>query len=169
MRALAILAAVACCAAIALVAFALRLRSRTRRVLAETPAADPSAGRLVDQPRALWHGAAFADGLPLRIPDLRDACVADLFCTAEAIFVQREGPGALLVIPIASISDASLHRAWAPLAQKDLPMLRLRFRRGGELIEANLSLRGGMASLEQLRREIHLRQGAADALRHLIG
>jgi len=38
-------------------------------------------------------------------------------------------------------------------------MLRLRWRRGGEQLETALSLRGGMASLEALRREIHLRQG----------
>jgi hypothetical protein len=38
-------------------------------------------------------------------------------------------------------------------------MLRLRWTRGGEKLETQISLRGGMASLEALRREIHLRQG----------
>lgn len=57
-----------------------------------------------------------------------------------------------------------MHRAFAPIAGKDLPMLRLRWRRGGEALQTDLSLRGGMPSLEALRREIHLRQKNLAAL-----
>jgi len=53
------------------------------------------------------------------------------------------------------------------LAGKELPMLKLRWRRGGEPLETQLSLRGGMAQLEKLRREIHLRQGQGSALQAL--
>jgi hypothetical protein len=57
------------------------------------------------------------------------------------------------------VTEAALHRQFAPIAGKDLPMLRLRWSRGGEQLQTDLSLRGGVASLEALRREIHLRQG----------
>jgi hypothetical protein len=120
---------------------------------------DPNEEHLIDGTRALYHGTRFADGTALLIPAWRDACVCDLWCTAYALFVQREGQGALLSIPLTSIDEAALHRAHAPLAAKELPMLRLRWTRGGEKLETDLSLRGGMASLESLRREIHLRQG----------
>jgi hypothetical protein len=43
-------------------------------------------------------------------------------------------------------------------------MLRVRFRRGGEALVSDFSLRGGMANLEKLRREVHLRQGTQNAL-----
>ena len=65
----------------------------------------------------------------------------------------------VLAIAHTEVAEAALHRAFAPIAEKELPMMRLRWRRGGELLETELSLRGGMASLEALRREIHLRQG----------
>ncbi|HYZ89222.1 MAG TPA: hypothetical protein VE620_08000, partial [Myxococcales bacterium] len=45
-----------------------------------------------------------------------------------------------------------------------LPMLRVRFQRGGEELVSDFSLRGGVANLERLRREVHLRQGTQDAL-----
>jgi hypothetical protein len=139
--------------------FARRIRARHRRFLsAPAPAASPEGTRLVDAPRALYHGTAFAGGIALLLPAWRDACVCDLWCTEEAIFIQREGPGALLVIALPAVEDASLHRAFASLAGKELPMLRLRWSRGGEALQTDLSLRGGMASLETLRREIHLRQ-----------
>ena len=141
------------------------LRARHRRVFAqELPPLDAQAERLVDSPRALWHGARFADGTALVAPQWAEACVGDLSCTAAALFFQREAGGAQLAIPLPWIEEAALVRGFAALAQKDLPMLRLRFRRGGELIEAQLSLRGGMTSLEQLRREIHLRQGNVRAM-----
>jgi hypothetical protein len=119
----------------------------------------PEAERLIDATRALYHGTHFLDGTALLIPAWRDACVCDLWCTAEALFVQREGQGALLSIALHSIDEAALHRGYAPLAEKELPMLRLRWTRGGEQLTTDVSLRGGMASLESLRREIHLRQG----------
>jgi hypothetical protein len=126
---------------------------------ARMPQLDAEATKIIDAPRALYHGTRFADGTTLLVKAWREECVCDLWCTADAVFVRREEQGALLEIPLRWISDATLHRAYAPLAQKDLPMLRLRWSRGGELLETDLSLRGGMASLESLRREIHLRQG----------
>jgi hypothetical protein len=152
------LAALVAGALLFLLLFARRIRARHRRFFAAAPRASPEGTRLVDAPRALYHGTSFADGVALLLPEWRDACVCDLWCTEEGIFIQREGPGALLIIALASVEDASLHRAFAPLAGKDLPMLRLRWTRGGERLQTDLSLRGGMASLETLRREIHLRQ-----------
>ena len=139
--------------------FARRIRARHRRFLsAPVPAASPDAMHIVDHSRALYHGTRFADGVAVLAPAWKEPSVCDLFCTAEALFLQREGQGALLVIGFAEVAEAALHRAFAPIAGKDLPMLRLRWRRGGELLETGLSLRGGMAELETLRREIHLRQ-----------
>ena len=154
-----------CALAIVLVAGALlfqarRIKARHLRFLsAPAPDASPEATRLVDAPRALYHGTRFADGTALLAPDWKEPCVCDLWCTEQALFIQREGPGALLAIALRSIDDAALHRAFAGLAGKDLPMLRLRWTRGGEALLTELSMRGGMASLETLRREIHLRQG----------
>jgi hypothetical protein len=155
--------------AIALVAGALlfqarRIRVRHRRFLgAPAPSASPEGTRLVDAPRALYHGTTFAGGTALLVPSWKEACVCDLWCTDEALFVQLEAsagaPGALLAIELRSVEEAALHRAHAPLAGKELPMLRLRWKRGGETLQTELSLRGGSASLETLRREIHLRQG----------
>jgi hypothetical protein len=88
----------------------------------------------------------------------KEPCVSDVWCTAEALFIRREGQGSLLSIGHSEVSEAALHRGFAPIAGKELPMLRLRWRRGGEQLQTDLSLRGGMASLEALRREIHLRQ-----------
>jgi hypothetical protein len=163
-----------CALAIALVAGALLfqargIRTRHRRFLeAPAPEASPEGTRLVDAPRALYHGTSFADGTALLAPAWKEACVCDLWCTEEALFVQREASegraGALLVIELRSVEEAALHRAHAPLAGKELPMLRLRWKRGGELLQTGLSLRGGSASLETLRREIHLRQGNVAAL-----
>ena len=144
---------------------ALRIRARHRAVFAqEVPALDVDRERLVDSPRALYHGTRFGDGTALLAPRWRDACVGDLWCTDEAIFLQREGGGARLSWPLAWIEDASLVRARAELAGKDLPMLRLRFRRGGVELVSDFSLRGGMENLEKLRREVHLRQGRQGAL-----
>ncbi len=143
---------------------ALRIRARHRRFLrAPATAASREGTRLVDAPRALYHGTTFADGTALLAPVWKEACVCDLWCTEEALFVRREAesgePGALLAIELRSVEEAALHRADAPLAGKELPMLRLRWKRGGETLQTELSLRGGSASLETLRREIHLRQG----------
>jgi len=113
---------------------------------------------LLDQPQALYHGTRFADGKTLLAPAWKDPCVCGVWCTEEALFIRREGLAALLAIAHAEVSEAALHRGYAPIAEKELPMLRLRWRRGGESLETKLSLRGGMASLEALRREIHLRQ-----------
>ena len=154
-----------CALATALVAGALlfqarRIKARHLRFAgAPVPAASPEGTRLVDAPRALYHGTSFADGTALLIAAWREACVCDLWATEAALFIQREGPGALLAIELRTIEDAALHRAFAQLADKELPMLRLRWRRGGETLLTELSLRGGAASLETLRREIHLRQG----------
>jgi hypothetical protein len=46
-------------------------------------------------------------------------------------------------------------------------MLRVRFHRGGQALLSDFSLRGGMANLEKLRREVHLRQGTQNALEAL--
>ena len=151
---------------------ALRARSLKRRhraVLgAELPRFDEGAGRLVDAPRALYHGTCFADGTRLLDESLGSECVGDLICTAEAVLVRREegGPagGKLVALPMAWIEDASLLRAHAALAGRELPTLRLRWRRGGQLLQTDVSLRGGLPQLEKLRREIHLRQGQGGAL-----
>jgi hypothetical protein len=139
---------------------ALAIKGRHRRFASERqPAVDEASTPLYESERALYHGTRFRDGTALLIPAWREACVCDLALTAEALFLQREAQGARLSIALAAIEEAALHRAYAPLAEKDLPMLRLRWTRGGEKLETDLSLRGGMASLETLRREIHLRQG----------
>ena len=152
------------CALVALVgagalSFALRLRARHRRFLdAPPPPAAGDAERILDQPQALYHGTRFADGAALLAPAWKAPCVCDVWCTDAALFIRREGREAVLSIAHAEVAEAALHRAYAPIAEKELPMMRLRWRRGGEMMETQLSLRGGMASLEALRREIHLRQ-----------
>ena len=153
------------CALVAVVAagalsFAVRLRARHRRFLgAPAPEVSFQAERIVDQPQSLYHGTRFADGAAVLAPVWKDPCVCDVWCTESALFIRREGLSAVLSIAHTEVAEAALHRAFAPIAEKELPMLRLRWRRGGELLETELSLRGGMASLEALRREIHLRQG----------
>ncbi|HXN82646.1 MAG TPA: hypothetical protein VN883_09200 [Myxococcales bacterium] len=149
-----------------LIARARAIKGRHLRMFgAGVPPLDPDAERLVDAPRALYHGTRFADGQRVLAPSLGEACVADLFCTGQALFLRREqaGPegGKLIALPLAWVFDASLHRAHAPLAGKELPMLRVRWKRGGEELVSEVSLRGGMAQLERLRREIHLRQPEA--------
>jgi hypothetical protein len=145
---------------VGVLSFAARLRARHQRFLrAAPPAAAADAERIVDQPQALYHGTKFADGASLLAQAWRDPCVCDVWCTQEALFIRREGQGALLTIAHAEVAEAALHRAFATIAGKDLPMLRLRWQRGGESMATELSLRGGMASLEALRKEIHLRQG----------
>ena len=135
------------------------LKARHARFLGGAAApVDPLATKLIDAPRALYHGTRFADEARLLAPAWGEACVVDLWLTEEALFLQREAQGALLVLPLSAVDDAALLRAFAPLAAKELPMLRLRWSRGGETVLTDLSLRGGMASLETLRREIHLRQ-----------
>ena len=161
MRALlvAALALIASASALVLVR-ARRLKARHRAVFgAALPHLDPGGERLVDAPRALYHGTRFEDGAAILAVRWTEACVGDLWCTAGGIFLRREEGADPLVIPLAWIDDASLLRAHAPIAGTDLPMLRLRWRRGGESLVTELSLPGGMASLEKLRREVHLRQG----------
>jgi hypothetical protein len=140
--------------------FAARIRARHRNFLrVGGPAPRSEDEHILDQPQALYHGTRFADGVGLLLPAWKEPCVSDVWCTAEALFIRREGQGAVLSIAHAEVGEAAMHRAFAPIAGKDLPMLRLRWRRGGETLQTDLSLRGGMASLEALRREIHLRQG----------
>jgi hypothetical protein len=147
------------------VARALRIRARHRAVFAaDLPTLDPSRDRLVDAPQALYHGTRFADGGAILAPRWAQPCVGDLWCTDEGIFLQREAGGGRLAWPLAWVDDATLVRGHAQLAGKDLPMLRIRFRRGGETLVSDFSLRGGMANLEKLRREVHLRQGTQGAL-----
>jgi hypothetical protein len=162
----AVVAAVALLAAALVVLFrAGRIRARHRSVFgAELPPLDPERDRLVDAPRALYHGTRFADGSPVIPPRWRDPAVGDLWCTDQAIFFDREGGGGRLTWPLPSVEDASIVRAHAELANKPLPMLRVRFQRGGEELVSDFSLRGGVANLERLRREVHLRQGTQDAL-----
>jgi len=173
-RALRIAGALAVALVAAVIAFVLvraaRIRARHRAVFdADLPPLDPTRERLVDAPQALYHGTRFADGTAVLAPRWGEACVGDLWCTDEAIFLQREAGGGRLVWPLAWIDDAMLLRAHAELAGKDLPMVRVRFRRGGEALVSDFSLRGGMANLEKLRREVHLRQGTHDALAVLGG
>ena len=166
----AVAAALAALAVALVILQALRLRKRHRAAFgAVLPALDPGRERLLDAPRALYHGTRFADGTAVLAPRWAEPCVGDLWCTDEAIFLQREAGGGRLCWPLPWIEEASLHRARAELAGKDLPMLRIRFRRGGEALVSDFSLRGGMASLEKLRREVHLRQGADNALAALGG
>jgi len=152
-------------AVVFVIARALRIRARHRAVFgAELPSLDPARDRLVDAPQALYHGTRFADGTAVLAPRWAQACVGDLWCTDEGIFLQREAGGGCLLWPLAWVDDASLLRRHAGLAGKDLPMLRVRFRRGGQTLVSDFSLRGGMANLEKLRREVHLRQGTQGAL-----
>ena len=140
--------------------FAARLRARHRRFLdAPLPKAPADGLRILDQPQALYHGTRFADGAALLAPAWKAPCVCDVWCTEAALFIRREGREAVLSIGHAEVVEAALQRGYAPIAEKELPMMRLRWRRGGETMATELSLRGGMASLEALRREIHLRQG----------
>jgi hypothetical protein len=142
-----------------------RIRARHRAVFAsELPPLDPERERLVDAPQALYHGTRFADGSAVLAPRWRDPAVGDLWCTDEAIFLDRESGGGRLAWPLPWIEDASIVRAHAELADKPLPMLRIRFRRGGAVLVSDFSLRGGVANLERLRREVHLRQGTQSAL-----
>ncbi|MGE5048640.1 MAG: hypothetical protein ACM3PC_08745 [Deltaproteobacteria bacterium] len=138
---------------------AARLRRRHRLFLAAAPDLAPDATPVVSQPRALYHGTRFADGFALLAPAWKEPCVCDLWCTGSGLFVRREDGGPLLSIALSEVREAALHRAFAPIAGKDLPMLRLRWKRGGQSMETDVSVRGGMAELETLRREIHLRQG----------
>lgn len=148
------------------------LRLRHERVLAQAvPDHDPQAERLIEGAAALYHGTRFESGDALLLPSWRTPCVGDLWCTANGLYLRREpgGPegGRLLCWPMAWIEEAALVRAFAPLAGKELPALRLRFQRGGSALVSELSLRGGMESLERLRREIHLRQKQGSALEQL--
>ena len=164
------------------------LRLRHERVLADrvaAPADSPGASsgtssgtargtsteKIFQSAAALYHGTRFLDGTELLLPEWRAPCVGDVFCTPEGLYLQREtgGPGAsaLLGWPMAWIEEAALVRAYAPLAGKELPALRLRVVRGGEVLGSELSLKGGMESLEKLRRELHLRQGRGSALEQL--
>jgi len=145
-----------------------KIKARHARVLAEPVPPLESLGlegnRTYASDAALFHGSRFADGEALLLPALSAPCVGDLFCSERALFLRREpgvpGRDALPVLawPLSWIDEASLHRGYAPLAGKELPLLRLRWHRGGEQLVSELSLRGGMEQLERLRREIHLRQ-----------
>jgi hypothetical protein len=158
-------ALLAVAAAIAIGWKARRIKARHRALFsAGLPPLDPRREPLVDAPRALYHGTRFADGGAVLARAWREPCVADLWCTDQAIFLQREDGGDPLVLPLGWVLDATLVRGYAALARKDLPMLRLRWSRGGQELSTDLSLPGGMPNLEKLRREIHLRQGQGSAL-----
>lgn len=152
------------------------IKRRHLRVLAAQPSQASldelglAGPRLFQSDAALYHGTRFADGAAFLGPALRAPCVGELFCGERALFLRRE-PGAplssqqpFLCWPLSSVEEASLHRGYAPLAGKELPLLRLRWRSGGEQLLSELSLRGGMEQLEKLRREIHLRQNRGEAL-----
>jgi hypothetical protein len=151
-----------------------RIKLRHRRVLeGKVPSLEElgvEGARLYQSEAALFHGTRFADGSKLLDVGLSSPCVGDLWCGERALFLKRE-PGApglertpVLAWPLKSIGEASLRRGFAPLAGKELPLLHLRWMRGGELLVSELSLRGGMEQLERLRREIHLRQDGGKAL-----
>jgi hypothetical protein len=161
----AVVAAVALAAVLVVLLHAGRLRARHRAVFgAELPPLAADGERLVDAPRALYHGTRFADGSPVIPERWQRPAVGDLWCTDQAIFFEREAGGGRLSWPLPWVEDASIVRDHAVLANKSLPMLRLRFRRGGESLVSDFSLRGGVANLERLRREVHLRQGTQNAL-----
>ena len=152
----------------AVVVRARRLKERHRAAFAAPgPRLQSAAARVFEAPRALYHGTRFADGAKVLVARWGTACVGDLWCTREGIFLLREDGGEPIAIPFDSVSDAALLRAYAPIAGKDLPMLRLRWHRGGEPLATDFSLPGGMANLEKLRREVHLRQGK-DAVAALL-
>src|SRR5438270_5170945 len=68
-----------------------RIRGRHRAVFATgLPPLDPERERLVDAPQALYHGTRFADGTAVLAPRWRDPAVGNLWCTDEAIFLDRE-------------------------------------------------------------------------------
>jgi len=165
-RIVGLLAAVLVAGLIALVLLrARRIRARHRAAFGRPlPELDPGRERLVDSPRALYHGTRFADGTAVLAPRWREPSVGDLWCTDQAVFFEREAGGGRLSWPLSWIEDAVLLRAHAELAGKELPVMRIRFRRGGEALVSDFSLRGGMANLEKLRREVHLRQGTDNAL-----
>lgn len=137
-----------------------RLKARHEAVLSAEPRADAQAEVLLEAKATLFHGSRFEDGEALLLAAWSTACVGDLWCTKEALFLRREaeGPdaGRVLVWPIAWMDEAVLVRGFAPLAGKALPMLRVRFRRGGQALVSEFSLKGGMANLEKLRRLLHL-------------
>jgi hypothetical protein len=148
------------------------LRLRHERVLADRVAApEESTEKIFQSAAALYHGTRFLEGAELLLPEWRAPCVGDVFLTAEGLYLRREtggpGAGALLGWPLAWVEEAALVRAHAPLAGKELPSLRVRFVRGGEVLVSELSLKGGMESLEKLRRELHLRQGRGNAMEQL--
>ena len=144
------------------------LRARHRRIVAQPVPPLDSLGlageRSYASDAALFHGSRFADGTSLLLTALSTPCVGDLWCSNAALFLRREAGAPeeqtqpILAWPLAWIDEASLHRGFAPLAGKELPLLRLRWHRGGESLISELSVRGGMEQLERLRREIHLRQ-----------
>lgn len=133
-----IFGALAALAAGALFLLERKIRARTARVLADAPAVDAGAERIIEL-RLRHAGTGFADEMPLPLT-LQPAGEAEVFCTQQALFV-----GALAV-PLSAVDDAAIARG----------VLRIRFRRGGELLEA--ALEGPPHDLERLRREIHLRQ-----------
>ena len=148
------------------------LRLRHQRVLGEAvPAPGESTEKIFQSAAALYHGTRFADGAEFLHPLFRAPCVGDLFCTEEGLYLRREtgvpGEGLVLGWPMAWIEETALVRAHAPLAGKELPSLRIRFVRGGDQLVSELSLKGGMESLEKLRRELHLRQKKGSALEQL--
>jgi hypothetical protein len=137
-----------------------RLEARHEAVLAEEPRADADAQPLFEAKAALFHGSRFEDGDALGLSAWSSPCVGDLWCTQEALFLRREqeGPdaGRVLVWPVKALDEAVLVRGFAALAGKELPMLRLRFKRGGQALVSELSLKGGLVNLEKLRRLLHL-------------
>src|SRR5258708_12578573 len=69
------------------------IKRRHLRLLGEgVPPLDSDAERLVDAPRALYHGTRFADGQRVLLPSLAEACVADLFSTSQALSLPPEQP-----------------------------------------------------------------------------
>ena len=133
-----IFGALAATAAGALLFVERRIRRRTQRVLDDAPAADDSAERLLELRMRHVH-TGFVDEMPLPIA-LAPAGELDVLCTSSQLLA---GP---MVIPLASVEDAAIAQG----------ALRLRFRRGGELLETVLE--APPHDLERLRREIHLRQ-----------
>jgi len=116
-----------------------RLRDRTRRVLSAAPSADPGLDRVFDASSMRHLGTRFADRMPLPAT-LEKPGELSVFCTAEALFAGT------MVVPLASVEDIAIESG----------ALRIRWRRGGELLET--ALQAGVHDMERLRREIHLRQ-----------
>src|SRR5258705_11012548 len=89
--------------------FAGRIRARDGRFLrASAPETRAEDDRILDQSQALYHGTRFADGIALLAHAWKDPCVADVWCTTEALLIWRAGQGATLSAAPSDVTEAAL-------------------------------------------------------------